>query len=102
MKAQDFILVALICASATLAGLLIATQVGTLTPPKAHAQTTDRSGDYIITTGLINVNTEGVLIIDTVSQRAIFYLYDQTARKFVPMRKAARDLAKDFGPRPRS
>ena len=98
MKVQDFILVGLICATAVLAGLMIASQMETepLTS-NVIAQTNDRSGNYIITTGLVDRDRQGVLIIDSVSRRAIMYLYDPVPRKFVPMCNTTRNLSVDFG-----
>jgi len=95
MKIQDIILIALICASTMLAGLLIATQLGTATPV-AFGQTCDRSGDYIIITGHISTSLQGVMVIDTVAERANFYIPVSGKRQFTLV--DSRDLAKDFRP----
>lgn len=94
MKVQDLVLVALICACTVLGAMLVAIELGKSTPA-AYAQTIDRAGDYIIASGQLDRNTQGVFVIDSVAKRANYYLWDAARKAFVL--KHSRNLVKDFG-----
>ena len=103
MKAKDLILMALICVNVTLASVALALYVGR-SEPEAAANTSTRAGDYIMVTGAIDNNREGLLIIDVVAKRANLYIPEAGAGAGGQQFKLAstRNLAADFSGVPRT
>jgi hypothetical protein len=73
MKAKDIILIALLCVNFALAGVAGALAMARA-EPSARAEAVARAGDYIMVTGHIANTREALLVIDTVAQRANFYV----------------------------
>ncbi|HUU93538.1 MAG TPA: hypothetical protein VM238_20290 [Phycisphaerae bacterium] len=103
MKAKDLILIALLCVNVTLASVALALYVGR-SEPAAVASTSTRAGDYIMVTGALDNNREGLLIIDIVAKRANLYIPEAGAGAAGQQFKLAstRNLATDFSGVPRT
>ena len=103
MKTKDLILIALVCANITLGAVALVVHVGKA-ESAAVAATTSRSGDYVIVTGPLNSNREGVFVVDVVAKRANLYM-PKAAGAAAPAATATWELAyqcnlaEDFRPR---
>jgi len=102
MKAKDLILVALICANVSLASAALVLYVADA-EPAAQATMSNRAGDYIMVTGPVSESREALLIVDIVAKRANLYVPKPgvTVKGVEFELKSTRNLAADFGARPR-
>jgi len=98
MKANDLILIALICVNVSLASAALVLYVADA-EPTAQATMSNRAGDYIMVTGPVTDAREAVLIVDVVARRANLYVPKAGATvKGVEFElKSSRNLATDFG-----
>lgn len=72
--------------SITACVLLVGYVLVTLLPVPSYAiGQNDRAGDYIVATQQLTNTTEGLVVIDSATQRMIVYGYNFTTRQLVPI-----------------
>jgi len=76
--------------------LLAGVTVQSLVDNKAQAQG-GRLTDYALISVAIDSNSDAACVVDTVTQRMLFFAYDQTTKKFEVMPQSTFQLRKDFG-----
>jgi len=98
MKLKDLILIALLCANITLAAVVVTVYVAKA-EPQAMAATATHAGDYVMVTGGVTGNHEGVLIIDVVAKQANLYIPKIAAGQggVAWTLTSSRSLTADFG-----
>jgi len=77
-------------------GLVVALLFGPATTP-AEAQVIGGGADYLMVTGQIGTNWDGVYVIDLDSRRLLALRWDKTQKRMLAIR--GRSLTSDFGRR---
>lgn len=78
------------------AGLLAGVLVDGLRPPAAQAQG-GRYADYAMVPAATSSNSQSLCVVDTLTERMLFFSYDQSKKTLEVIGKA--ELRKDFGDR---
>jgi len=87
---KKIVIVALVCINVALLIALLSHST-----PTANAQAYHGHTDYIVLTGRIGTDTDGVYIVDLAKRKMICYDIDKTQKKLTAIR--ARNLKSDFG-----
>jgi hypothetical protein len=81
----------------TVTALILAGVVTQIGPNhQAHAQA-GRYADYIMVPADIGSGADALCVIDTTTQRMLFFQYDLTAKELVPLRGSQANLKTEFG-----
>jgi hypothetical protein len=84
----------------TVTAVLLAGAVVTgLRENSAQAQA-GRYADYVMTTVALSESTEALVVLDSTTQRMLYFFYDSGAKQFVPIAEAKADLKADFAGKP--
>ena len=84
------LIVFLVCANA---GLLVALVLGSAIPA-ADAQVVGGGADYMMVTGHIGSDWDGVFVIDLAKRRMLMWYFDKTNKRLLPYRGV--DFVTDF------
>jgi hypothetical protein len=80
----------------TVTALILAGVVAQMGPSHEAKAQAGRFADYIMVPAETSGGIDALCIIDTTTQRMLFFQYDNTAKELTPLRGSQADLKKDF------